>query len=496
MLHYVNTLRQKTADKLFGDIIETRVQHAVKVVDDKWWAQVGAATTPADRAWTERVDDLRDALDAWRVNPLARRIVQLTTDYVVGDGIGVTATASPELTRFVHDLWTHRLNRIDLRLAGLCDELTRAGELFPILFPNPADGLSYLRFIPAAQIRAVDTDPDDYEREFGYWQVLPPGPSPTPPSFAGKGAGGLGPTGLEGRYWKGLDHPDLRPDEPVMLHYTVNRPIGATRGEGDLGPILIWLRRYRDWLEGRVRVNKLKTAFLWDVTVPDQAIAQTKQKYSVPPRDGSIIVHGEAEKWSAVQPAIAADDADADGKALRQMIAVGAATPPHFLSDPEGATQATAHEANEPTFRHFLQRQKTFLWLLGDMLAVAAMRAQASGRLSRSPTVQSAADLGLRWTTTDLNRDDNLTLARSASLIVNALGQMVERGWATDAEAAALAFKFAGELVDPEEIAARLRVKAYRTASRQRITRELTNDPPTVPGMTHGRYSIIRYPIR
>ncbi|MCW5848611.1 MAG: hypothetical protein KIT87_00730 [Anaerolineae bacterium] len=430
--------RGRLAEQLFGDVIEARVQQAVKVVDDRWWTQVGAAAAPADRAWTDRVDDLRDALDAWRVNPLARRIVQLTTDYVVGDGMGVVATASPDLTEFVRAFWSHRLNRLDLRLASLCDELTRAGELFPVLFPNPASGLSYLRLIPAAQVRAVDTDPDDYERELGYWQVRP--------------------GDLEGRYWKGLDHPDLRPDEPIMLHYTVNKPIGATRGEGDLGPILVWLRSYRDWLEGRVRVNKLKSIFLWDVTVPDQAIAHTRQKYSVPPRDGSIIVHGESEKWSAVQPHIQADAAEADGKALRQMIAAGAAAPPHFLADAESATQATAREANEPTYRHYLQRQKTFLWLLGDLLAVAALRAQALGRLP-GPTVQSAADLGLRWTTTDLNRDDNLTLARSAALMVSALGQMVERGWATDAEAANLAFKFAGELVDPAEIEARLRAR-------------------------------------
>lgn len=437
MIKYMGRWWEQAVERWFGDIIEARVQHAVKVVDDRWWTQVGTSAAPADRVWTERVDDLRDALDAWRVNPLARRIVQLTTDYVVGDGIGVTATASPEIADFIRLFWTHRLNRLDLRLAPLCDELTRAGELFPVLFPNPASGLSYLRLVPASQVRAIDTDTDDYEREWGYWQVQP--------------------GDVQGRYWKGLDHPELRPDEPVMLHYTINRPIGATRGEGDLGPILVWLRRYRDWLEGRVRVNRLKSVFLWDVTVPDQAIAQTRQKYSVPPRDGSIIVHGEAEKWTAVHPQIQADEAEADGKALRQMIAVGAAAPPHFLSDSESATQATAREANEPTYRHFLQRQKTFLWLLGDLLTVAAIRAQTQAGLPRTPLIQSAADLGLRWTTTDLNRDDNLTLARSAALIVSALGQMVERGWATDAEAASLAFKFAGELVDPEEISRRLR---------------------------------------
>ncbi|MCW5880325.1 MAG: hypothetical protein KIS91_05250 [Anaerolineae bacterium] len=54
--------------------------------------------------------------------------------------------------------------------------------MFAILFPNPADGLSYVRLVPAASIRAVDTDPEDYEAELGYWQLRP--------------------GDAEGRYWK------------------------------------------------------------------------------------------------------------------------------------------------------------------------------------------------------------------------------------------------------------------------------------------------------
>ncbi len=39
-----------------------------------------------DRSDGEREDLLRQSLDAWRNNPLARRIVGLTSQYVVGGG--------------------------------------------------------------------------------------------------------------------------------------------------------------------------------------------------------------------------------------------------------------------------------------------------------------------------------------------------------------------------------------------------------------------------
>ncbi len=50
-----------------------------------------------------------------------------------------------------------------------------------------------------------------------------------------------------------------------MLHYAINRPVGALRGESDLAPLLRWLSRYAAWLEDRARLNRFRTAFLYVV---------------------------------------------------------------------------------------------------------------------------------------------------------------------------------------------------------------------------------------
>ena len=63
-------VRERLADALFGSVIERRVAEAVKVVDDKWWTQIDAATGSQDRDWTEIKENLDDELDAWRTNPL------------------------------------------------------------------------------------------------------------------------------------------------------------------------------------------------------------------------------------------------------------------------------------------------------------------------------------------------------------------------------------------------------------------------------------------
>ena len=51
-----------------------------------------------------------------------------------------------------------------------------------------------------------------------------------------------------------------------MLHYAINRPVGAQWGESDLAPVLRWLSRYAAWLEDRARLNRFRNSFPYVVT--------------------------------------------------------------------------------------------------------------------------------------------------------------------------------------------------------------------------------------
>ena len=83
-----------------------------------------------DRAAAEIQAQYADALTAWRKNPMAWRIIQITTDYTIANGISL-ASADPNLSRFITAFWHHPQNHIGLRLEGMADELARAGDFFP-----------------------------------------------------------------------------------------------------------------------------------------------------------------------------------------------------------------------------------------------------------------------------------------------------------------------------------------------------------------------------
>ena len=89
-----------------------------------------------------------------------------------------------------------------------------------------------------------------------------------------------------------------------MLHYAVNRPVGALLGESDLSTMIPWLLRYSRMLEDRVRLHWAARAFLYLVTVPSPKVEAKAAQYATPPETGSIVVKDESETWETVTPAL------------------------------------------------------------------------------------------------------------------------------------------------------------------------------------------------
>lgn len=404
--------------------VERRVKQAVRALDDSGDLRLSNGRfEERERGDADREEVLRQSLEAWRVNPLARRVVELTTHYTVGSGLGV-ACEHAGTHAFVQRFWNHRLNRMNQRVVELCDELTRAGEVF-LLVTTDAAGMSYVRSVPALEVAGIETAENDSEQERAY----------TGRMMLGGGS----------QRWAGYDPQNDDGQTAVMLHYAINRPAGALRGESDLAPLLRWLARYAAWLEDRARLNRYRFAFLYMVTMRGSSEVDRRRRQmelsAAPPSGGSMLVKDENEEWSVLAPNLAAGEAAEDGLSLKKMIAAGAGVPMHFLAEPEGATRTTAESAGGPTFRKFEQRQQYFLWLVRDLLEVVVRRAALAGC-----PVDTGARIEVRGT--DVSARDNADLAAAAGTVVSAFERLRDRGLIDDAELLRLAYRFAGEVVD------------------------------------------------
>ena len=168
--------------RLFGTEIQKQVREslAVRETDSLFTYQsTNLWNQERDRLDYDREEILTQCLDAWRTNPIARRIVSLTSQYVVGAGVAPTckhrATA-----KFIDEFWKHPLNRMPIRTTELCDELTRTGNLFILITTDPG-GMSYIRAIPATQIDHIEAMENDIEQPLRFYpkgDISDPNPAP------------------------------------------------------------------------------------------------------------------------------------------------------------------------------------------------------------------------------------------------------------------------------------------------------------------------------
>jgi hypothetical protein len=380
---------------------------------------------PHDRMSFDREAVMNDCMDAWWFNPLARRIVELTSQYVVGGGMNPVCLHQPTQA-FLNGFWQHRLNHLPVRLTDMSDELVRSGNLFLLVSTDPG-GMSYLRLVPSADISEIRSRDNDIEQELDY--RLKPALDGEEQLYTGYDA-----------YTDGLDaHGEFA---TVMLHYAVNRPAGAQWGESDLGPVLRWLSRYTSWLEDRVRLNRFRNAFIYVVKAhfANESARQTRQTQllTTPPSPGSVLVTDESEEWSVLSPKLEALDASTDGLAIKKMIAAGVGVPLHFLAEPESSTRTTAEAAGGPAFRRFEQRQRFMQWMLVDLCQIVVARRAQVDRAVISP-----AEVNIQ--AADISTKDNPSLAQAGREVAEFAADLLEKELISREEYLRLVYRFIDE---------------------------------------------------
>lgn len=409
--------------------------------EDYYWRRLSDNWYQKDVIPSTFLELLNACYEAYNANPLAFAIVEMTTNFVLGKQITVQCKHK-KVQKVVDAFWNDPNNRMDMRVYLICTELSLYGEQFIRFFINPYNGSIYIRQIDPALIDQVETDPDDIEHELRYHRrpigpsaTLPGDPAPVLPkddaAFNGE--------------WFSTDD---------VAHFCINKVSNAKRGHSDLATLLPWLRRYKDWLTDRVRINKYKGAFLWDVTLKgadDKTVRRKSMDYSYPPEPGTVIFHNDAEQWTAVQPQINANDAYQDGRAIKMMVAVGSGLPEHYLSDGSEGNQATATQMALPTLLKFQRRQKSMDVILHCILDRVIAEAKKAGTLP----VGASDKYDIIFP--ELDAADNQLVGTGLSYLMQAMTAAKGQGWISDETAMTLMYKFANVEINVQEEMDRIR---------------------------------------
>ncbi len=363
----IDSLKGKPDAANLTEGVETRI-------DPYEWRPMNIRREGYDLSPRTRGEMYERAFEAWMSDPMAGHIVNLTSWFVMGEGL--TFAASDErVQRALDDFWNDTDNGWDALQEFISDELQVFGETFLRLFINPMSGHIKAMLLDPREI--VDISFNDSNGR--------------PASYLRRYTRRVYRESLDNSA-AGFDYDEEDADEIIpaneIIHLTVNRLSSSSRGISELYRVLPWLELYSQWLRDRVSLNRARASFAYLRKVPGTP-AQAKDVFERdsitgrvrPPRAGSVLVVNEGEDWQVLHPSVGADDVKEDGRALKLMIAAGSGIFEHYFGDPSTGNLATTKSMELPMLKKFEARQRLLGKFYSGLFGRVIREAKAAGRL-------------------------------------------------------------------------------------------------------------------
>jgi len=420
-LKFVKRLK-RAAQAFFRETISS-----VDVDDDKWSPILGSKRDLTPYAQSKA---LEVAYFLYERNPMAKRLINMTSEYLVAEGIRIKAEEK-EIQQFLDDFWSendlHNLNLQFIKELGLW------GEQCYRLYPNDSSGRCKLGYIDPGNIEIVQLNPENCLEISNIFIKNKEGdPTAVPPV---KKLDAL----QDGIIYTG-----------DTFFFKINSVISASRGRSDLLAPADYLDLVSQFVFSRGERSIFGNAWMWDVLCEgmDQTQIEEFAKKQGVPEPGAARYHNEKVKWSAVAPDLKAHDASFDGRLLKTFCLGSLGYPEHFFGEGGDVNRATALEMHEPVTKMLTARQQFVSGMFTKILKFVIAWGKAKGSLK--PGVNEAFQLFFpEISGKDMQRSGltMLYLAQSLSIAVKA-------NWITGADAARVYAQVAssfGPNVDPVE---------------------------------------------
>jgi hypothetical protein len=398
--------------------------------DEDQWRRI-TGNTDRDLSPLAQERTLQVAYYLFETDPLARRIIQMSRDYVVAEGVQFEAKddrVQQVLTRF----WKDPVNNFELYFPQEVLELGLWGEQCYPVYVNPVDGFVRKAYLDPARIAQVHLDPDN-ARVVRTIQLH-----------------GLGEASMSKTL--AAVSPDLNAygqtygfQTGEAFYFRVNNVTTASRGRSDLVALADYLDMYNQFLFNRGERAAFGNAWIWDVLLKGMKEGEIKdflQKHP-PPKPGSIRAHNENVEWTCVAPDLKAYDASIDARMLKNYILGGAGFPEHFFAEGGGTNRATAAEMGEPVVKHLTSRQCQVKAMLAAQFEFAIDQAQMRRVLPAG--INREYDLFFpEISTKDLQKIGTVMVQAAQALMI-----ADSQGWVTP-ETAARAFCQIASMLGPD----------------------------------------------
>jgi len=354
---------------------------------------------------------------AYRVNPMAHRLIEMQVNFVLGNGITVTCFDSPEALAIISSFWSDPYNNWPRRIAARLRDLYLYGEWLHRPLVNPNSGFVFMRDVQPDNIDHLLPDPYDHSQVDRI--VLKQKESGTDYS-----APNIWAYNIRER----LDEKLAIVSEPSgeLFHFGINDTTDSLRGVGELFPLIDYIDLYDGMIFARAEKIENMGHMYYDLTLEGMSEQEMRnyltQETNVPPRPGSVFAHNPQAILTTVTADLKADDHAVDVGVMKSNIVSWAGWPGTWFDEPGSAGRAVGAEMAEGTLKNITQLQATIAQLLRTEIDYAIFQAILAGKLN--PKSAKVNRLGIpnytisfsRPTAKDIQRMGP-SLARYASFI-------------------------------------------------------------------------------
>ncbi|MBS3742253.1 MAG: phage portal protein [Candidatus Cloacimonetes bacterium] len=271
-------------------------------------------------------DMQKQARKLYYTNSIAKGMLKLITNFVIGKECRVNPDDGDEK---VKEYWErfYRMNDFDMKSKEILRRYLRDGEIFVRFFkPDNLSDPYYIRFVDPDEITdpngqhsyGIETESGDVEKVINYHRS----------------------------YMKDNGqqvHEIIPADE--MLHYKYDVDSNVKRGVSFFVGLARDIVNYRNWLDDRIKLNRLRSMFAVIGEPTGNTTAQSTKdlfedssqktdKYGTYKKkkikSGSVLLN-RGIKWDFKSPNLSASDTRYDGRAILLMIAAGTGGLPEYM---------------------------------------------------------------------------------------------------------------------------------------------------------------------
>jgi hypothetical protein len=340
----------------------------------------------------------------WESNGLAKRLMQLMTDLIVGEGVSVEAKDA-RLQDQIDLVWNHRINQLHRRVREFHNSLGVNGELVLPVSRNPITGRPVMAFIDPYQILRVEPDPTN---------ILVTKSIVLKPDKYATGTQGA----MQGETLAVInENPETGMLEGDCFYFSINKLPNSLRGRSDYLAIADWLDLYDQFMFASVERFQFLSAFVWDLQVKggdEGKIREALKRFPKNPRPGTVYAHNENEELTPKNP----DLKGADTSKAAEMLLIHAGGTFGFPTSYLGVTDsnhATIEGQNDVMMKTPAARQKEFVTFLTDVVRYAL-----EGVTGANPALFRGADAGFTVRVPEIAAKDVARIGTTINQIVQA----------------------------------------------------------------------------